>query len=184
MLTRLYCAILTLVSLVYNSTHCKTLHKAYWESTETRDKCNRTIMEHTDALSLYICSALATVLYNSQSISIITHSHQELHIASHSPTPSISPQRCLNGFLEKTQWSHLWYIRQNTKKQESWAGRCSMYVGLTSSIKWILWGTKKNIGQMRRRGTVEFCFISREGMVTGEDGGGFGEEKHRKLGDK
>lgn len=45
---------LTLVSSVYSNC-CR--QKAYWVSTVTRDKCNRTIMERNNALSLYICSA-------------------------------------------------------------------------------------------------------------------------------
>lgn len=56
------------------------------------DKPNGTIMEHTDVLGLYICSALQR-----QSIYIITHSHQELHIASHSPIPSKDALRGLCG---------------------------------------------------------------------------------------
>lgn len=151
-------------------THClKILHKAYWVSTAASqgDKCNGTIMEHNNALSLYICSALATVLYNSQSISIITQSHQELCIASHSPL--------------RMPWEDHGAIRdilQTTKQRESWAGRCYKYVGLTPSIKW----RKKKIGIMRRGRRGDFFFW--DSMAVGEDGGGFGEEKNRKLGDK
>lgn len=61
------------------------LYTKLWVSTVTSqgDERNGTIMVHTDALSLYICCALQC-----RSICIITHSHQELHIASHSPIPS------------------------------------------------------------------------------------------------
>lgn len=153
---------------IFSLTHCLIFHKAYWVSTANQqgDKCNGTIMEQTVALSLCISSAQATALtiYTSRSISTIAHSHQELCIASHSPTipsaVSTVSKDALGALCGAIQ-----DIRQTTKQQESWAGRCYKHAGLTSSIKWILWGTKKNIGIIRRGG---FFFLGRYG-----DGGGW-----------
>lgn len=78
MLERLYCAAVTEWRL-YTKPRVSRV-------TGREDKPNGTNMQHTDVLSLYICSALQC-----KSICIITHSHQELCIPSHSPISSPLP---------------------------------------------------------------------------------------------
>lgn len=108
-------------------------------------------MEFTDALGLYICSALRC-----QSVWVIAHSYQELRIASHSTIPSRRASKdALKGLCRAIR-----DVQEATEQRQS----RKMYKYVGSASKRRLQGREENVYNEKRGGF--FLFLGQY------DGGG------------